>query len=453
MSVCNIFKPLSNPTGNFLLFSQYANDLTKSATHTDPYRVIPSKFMVMNLNYNNFDNETIVKHFIDYYENACAVFKSIKFQYLTRDTEQILEWSPDVSKSLFWNCLVQANLLKNPNTNKLPTDPAGNQYYEEILYMGDINIQSNNIYNNDGYNEIYCYIPSYENCKYVNVIGIDTTGLSSYTYNEEYIYGYNADSVISSDIEKLIKVSGELEYKPYNILSLSEGDVRKDITKYSFNTIVVLYDIYIIDDEGNWVVEYENIPMGIHFCGNIENGNTTNYGTVYVSNEDIYGGGSSYGLKICNRYTATTDRNIININNLDSETDDNNIATLNILMSEMCKVLDKMNDIITDVYNKSQTDKELLSLFKNNRTNVPYIKWVGVEPNKEPYWFVNGRNTGVSATKVADHEAYEGSEVLQEVNAWRQDLGMNEFDGDDLIVDIPSLETPDLSEDATASTT
>ena len=52
IDVCNIFNPLNKETGNFLIFSQYTNDLSKSTTVSD-YQVRPSKFICLNLDVDN----------------------------------------------------------------------------------------------------------------------------------------------------------------------------------------------------------------------------------------------------------------------------------------------------------------------------------------------------------------------------------------------------------------
>ena len=47
----------------------------------------------------------------------------------------------------------------------------------------------------------------------------------------------------------------------------------------------------------------------------------------------------------------------------------------------------KMDQIVNKTYNDGQNYKDLLAIFKNQRVNVPYIKYI----NGEKYWFVNGR--------------------------------------------------------------
>ena len=414
MATCNLFNPISDNTGNFLLFAQYANDLTKSATHTDPYRVIPSKFVVLNLDYSDFDDKSITKLIQNYYENACAYFKNNEFKYSIIETAPYGEWTPEVSKNLFWRCLKENNLITK---QEISVGDRSYNYCPEMLYCGDINIQTNNIYNGDGFNEIYCYIPNSNNCSYIGCeFREDSDTDAKYTYDSEYVIGYENNE----ELGDIVKLEPPITYNANAVaqFSFDGNSLNTDpnpLTKYEFNTVILLYDIYVKNEEDtDWVPEYQNIPMGIHFCGHISEGKITNPITIFVSNADIYDQGTSYGLKVCMRYTATSDSNISHID-ITSE-NDSIFPGFCIVMSEMSKTLDKMNDVITGVYANSQISKELLAIFKNERVNVPYIKWVGKEPNKEPYWFINGRNTGVVATRTADITNYDNeTEVKPEL--------------------------------------
>ncbi len=426
MAVCNLFKPIKNKIGNFLLFSQYTNDLTKSATHTDPYRVIPSKFVVMDINYSKWTDEKIVKLLQNNFENACALMKNngvIYKQEISGEELKSHPWDPAISRNLFWRCLFDNDIL---HTSKVSVGDEKYDICTEMKFVGDINIQSNNIYNGEGYNEIYCYIPPSKNCNYIgcDVKPIDDTDYI-YSYNEDYVIGYDEKSNLD-DIVKIPPEDKPLKYNANNKANFSfEGGLNSDpnpVTKYEFNTIVVLYDVYVMNENATeWVLETGNIPMGIHFCGHIDGGKMSNPITVFVSNDDVYGAGTSYGLKICMRYTATSTDNISNINissESNTEGSDSMIPGESILVSEMAKTLDKMNSIITSVYKNSQMSKECLALFKNSRTNVPYVKWVG----SDPYWFVNGRNTGALATRVADHINYTEQEMNEGLDRFEREL-------------------------------
>ena len=54
-TVCNIFRPLLNDTGNFLLFSQYTDDVSRSLVESG-YDINPSRFVCLNLTSDEIDN-------------------------------------------------------------------------------------------------------------------------------------------------------------------------------------------------------------------------------------------------------------------------------------------------------------------------------------------------------------------------------------------------------------
>ena len=56
-------------------------------------------------------------------------------------------------------------------------------------------------------------------------------------------------------------------------------------------------------------------------------------------------------------------------------------------ISETRKILSTLNTNENNI-------KQHLSTFKNYRTNIPYVRYI----NSSPYWFVNGKNTGVKLT-------------------------------------------------------
>lgn len=412
MAVCNLFKPINKPTGNFLLFSQYSNDLTTSATFTTIYKVFPSKFIALNIDYSNYDNASITKTIQNNYENACAYFKNMGVIPWNKANEQeTKEWSPEISRNLFWRMLLEKRLI-NVETKQVNDEQI--TYCKEMMYCGDINIQSNNTYQGDGYNEVYCYIPSTNNCQYIECKTSEPNDMDiAFPYTNDYVVGYENND----DLGDLVKVDEDLEYNPHsNIDFLFETTdnqfINQDIEKYDFNTIIVLYDIYVDDDD---TPKYKNIPMGIHFCGTISEATTTNPSTIFVSNDDIYGCGTSYGLRLCTRFSVTDSSNVIEINpNYDPV-----YPGFCIAMSAVAEVLDKADEIINSVYKNSQLNKDVLAIFKNSRTNVPYIKYIGTTP----YWFVNGRNTGVQATAVADHTNYEYQEIKDEFEKLEETLG------------------------------
>lgn len=160
---------------------------------------------------------------------------------------------------------------------------------------------------------------------------------------------------------------------------------------YKFNTIIVLYEIHKVDNSGNWVLyeDYKNIPLGIYFTGMFNKDFTlTNPVTKYIDNDEIYKEGTAYGLRICYRFGVTP--NNVSIKSVDIKQENDNYSAFCQVMTEMSRTQEKMNSIISSCINQTQYMKDTLSMFRNNRTNVPYLK----EINGENFWFVNGKFIG-----------------------------------------------------------
>ena len=102
MAVCNLFNDLTNPSGNFLMFSQYVESITKNIASGDTeYKVIPSKFIALNIDYTrlNMDklignstllndpikslNSLVPKYFQNYFENGCAYGRGLEIDDFT----------------------------------------------------------------------------------------------------------------------------------------------------------------------------------------------------------------------------------------------------------------------------------------------------------------------------------------------------------------------------------
>ena len=52
MAVCNLFNQLSNTSGNFLLFSQYVEDITHNYAEGDNWKVVPTGFVALDIDYS-----------------------------------------------------------------------------------------------------------------------------------------------------------------------------------------------------------------------------------------------------------------------------------------------------------------------------------------------------------------------------------------------------------------
>lgn len=396
MAVCNLFNTLSNLSGNFIMFSQYVEDITRNFTDGDNWKIVPTKFVALNIDYatlksnrdfidrvlnkgNDTLNSGIPKYFQNCFENACAYGR-------THTT-----WSPLISRNLFWNCMFDG---KFTTTAKYSSGTSETKYIPEVVYYGDINMHSYNEHQGMGYGEIYCYIPTDAgkmNCQVVEIDdrSYDTSNSSVYLEgfvgdatksieNYSQVYSYNKDFSMTFDDDTIGQLQNSVD------------------SKYGINTIVVLYSIFNKLND-TWQVLYSNIPMGMYFAGNFDDsGNLTNVVTKYVSTS--YGSGTSYGLRICTRFSATSNGNIINT---DIVTDDSGYTNMCQLMTAMSENLSRMMEISQSAHNTTQSYKETLAAIKNNRTNVPYVKDV----NGVDCWFVNGRfvsavNMGIQTSCV-----------------------------------------------------
>lgn len=388
MAVCNVFNRLENNTGNFLMFSQYVEDLTRESTQSVFYRVTPSKFIAANIDYSEYNDEHLVRELQNRFENGCAVCR--------KNMES--SWTPSTSSNLFWRTIFDMGLFTS-------TDGS---YLNEVKYIGDINLQSYNEHDGLGYSEIYCYIPN-EACE----------SKIQYVNNEPYGTEYKSDLIIEGYRPEEIDgrgIIGEIlnyypetvSYFPWDVDSL---DVKKvDSDNFNINTIIVLYDVVTKVDNGTEVL-YKNIPLGIYFTGVIKNGIMTNTITKYVSNKDIFGAGTSYGLRICSRFTVTPNQD--NIKVLDVTVDNDNYSAICQVMSQMAISQNKMDEILAKVQSNNNAEKELLAIFKNSRTNVPYIKVI----NDTSYWFVNGRNLGPVLGDIdCECVPYEDQEIIDMLN-------------------------------------
>lgn len=161
-----------------------------------------------------------------------------------------------------------------------------------------------------------------------------------------------------------------------------------------FNTIVVYYDIIDSQPENTKTV-YSKIPMGIYFTGRITDGVMSN--SVTKHNFTSNSTGSSYGLKICSRYVLGQDAKI----NFSSDVEYDNLSYV---LSKMSETQESIQKAVETMVTNNEQYKSLLSIFKNSRTNVPYIKTVKVLEGdvlkEESHWFVNGKDLGVTVKET-----------------------------------------------------
>lgn len=396
MGKCNLLKPLSSNNGNFFMFSQYSEDLTIEYTQKDTARVVPSKFIALNLNTYGLNNTTIAEIFQNYYENHCCYWRG----------------QGDYNKSFSWELLLQTlesfNMI---STQEISTQDGKYKTSSNIKYIGNINIYSNQEVDGMSYNEIYCYIPNDAKEQQWKITDNTVPSKQSDEKIPDYIQGFDADDLQDSSTDKYYngltlnpyKSTKSNSIEPINnfrlhynhLLDFSEsgklGDV--DSEQFEINTIIVLYDI----KNGDKSV-YSNLPMGIYFTGKIDNGVINNPITKYVSNAESYDQGTSYGLRICTRYLSQVNIKTLQENiKVDTTSDGIYPENVTVLLSKLNESQLLMSDALNKTVENAENLKNHYNLFKTSKTNVPYIQNI----NGEPYWFVNGKNT---ETKVLDED-------------------------------------------------
>jgi len=443
---CNIFKPLSNDTGEFFLFSQYADDLTKAEAAGGSYRVIPSRFAALELNLDEFAdymehhesseedpysvqnlNRYISQYLQSYYENSVCLAKEVlgydvenKEMYWDEDDGENLK--DGYATQLLWKSLEDWGLI---NRSQITTSNGSFETFEELKFVGDINIHSNRQADGMNYDDIYCYIsPSDDKMAYEltdslikgkdgPVSEFDLSHEGDYDYSQVIIgwtkaaYPINnggIDEKPRSDEGGSYKL-GKRKYPVMRTPHILDEEVIGKNKEFTFNCIIVFYDVYNdLDLEDGPVCLHYNRPVGIYFTGPInmeyfdtENQDTPgvvpfkNQVTKYVSNEDIFGQGTGWSVRLMTRVVSTPNATSYAIT-IDGGDDYETIA------GAMGRIADAIADIRTDMRLQSenyQLMKDHLAIFKNYRTNVPYIRTV-IMPDEGPveFWFVNGRNTG-----------------------------------------------------------
>ncbi len=406
MAVCNIFKKLTKETGTFLTFSQYMEDLTLWQTESKYHRIVPSKFIAIDCKQTNYTNITLPKYIQEYFENACACFKNNLPPVVEDEVDSMaLGWSPDYTKTLFWNMMFKKQESIGEG-DSMETFERGLIDVEDIKYVGDINLQSYNEVDSMGYSEIYCHIPNEASSYKYDVRKQEYSIMESINRKPgDKLEGFSYEELNGWEELSTVPVGFEYHYLLDNKYDFTWNDKKfgavelKD-KSFNINMIVVLYDIW--NDNSPIFTE---IPMGIYITGLIDdNLNITNSITKYVSNEDIYNAGTSYGLRICSRYIVAPGEDRYIVKNVTVE--DNNYSDLSRVLSQLSISQNKMDEVVNKTYNTEQNYKNLLSIFKNNRTNVPYIKIV----NNESCWFVNGKLIGPSVVDGV-YDAYSNDEI------------------------------------------
>ena len=425
MAICNTFNKLTNATGNFISFDQYAKDLTRWATESDKFRVVPSRFIALDIDFDNFVdtllkdptknlNIDIPRYFQNVFENACSFCSA-----------NLPDYNSDTVKKIFWWSLMSCGLINEDIFNE-------KTYVKEIKYIGNINIQNYDEYEGMGYSDIFCYIPNEANIKYyISNLKNDKplTVINQNSYIEGYTPADDSQLILSGSINAGTKycynnpsnfwVAGEVMDPE------ADKPVDEKSKKFNVNAIIVLYDVYEYNDISK--PKFKDIPLGIYFPGVFDSKNQmTNNITKYISNADAYGAGTSYGLRICTRFAVTPNDNLLHLK-IDAKTDNDYVAFSQV-MSAFAETHAKLNELMESTINHLNAQKELYDIFKNSRTNVPYLKQVGEYIDsagvKRPinHWFVNGRDLGQEGQSIIYEGgiAYTEQEMNDAITEWKK---------------------------------
>ena len=460
---CNIFRPLVCNTGEFLTFQQYTNDLTKEQAEKDSYRVVPSRFVVLdvdlfkvfNLMYDDeqnvvFNEDNPTSRYVELLEDddnttswsdrlalwasmhqsmpddrpletgynniIPQIFQSAYENATTMWGQEPQSTEENYSRKLLWKTLENAGFL-TPTT-----DDQSRTYWEEVKYIGDINFHTDRNIDNYDYSEIYCHIPASATDGYYYISRDETQSVvfpSDPMSGQALIQGWTLQTYPQHD-----------PLQPYNLTEYNSGEYRNqyelmdmdlmcmmdnlggdetwtprdnDNREFQFNTILVFYNVLQWYD-GNWIPLHRDRPMGIYFTGQVEvtDGgvpvNFMNKFTKYISNEDAYGQGAAFGLRIMSRVVPTPNSSSYQMSII---VEDGEPEEYNTIVTALGRISDTLLDqarSFTTMEEMAQQYKDHLAMFRNSRTNVPYPR----EVNGRWYWFVNGRNTGQPCTPTPD---------------------------------------------------
>lgn len=455
---CNLFKTLGSGdarVGEFLMFSQYTEDITKEQSMKSGYRVVPSKFVALKLDIKNLFNgmdpdnipvsspinkdpdtgeyymeigeqrvtgcDTILTQiFQSYFENANAFIRNNTGREGFPENWDIPRRS--LASELLWRTLEQWGFIHETNEG---TDF---KYYDEVKYIGDINIHSNHKVGSYSYDEVFCHIPAKENEYYyrlnqsVELEGITylsgdgnldspLEGWTDATYptdpnggplpviNRAIAYHEPNDS---NDLGFQYKIGGdfpELDFKKKITESVDYTPVPRhpepNNDEYDFNAVIIFYDVLYSEPGEDPRYLYQGRPMGIYLSGKVdyddnnEASGLTNTFTKFISNNDAYGQGASFGLRLMMRYTPTPNNSTYA---MEVAAGGHDYETITEAMGGIAEAIVDINRMCKDQHAMYQSYKDHLAQFRNRRVNIPYVRDVaGI-----PYWFVNGRNTGQS---------------------------------------------------------
>lgn len=443
---CNLFKPLGagdERMGTFLMFSQFADDATKEQSMKSTYRLIPSKFVALDLNIDNAFNNPSDKFVIinNDTQEPGGIEPGYKICGQPAGSNAIV---PQILQSYYENGMAYLRNLANNNSNVLPENfnwddekhtyanemlwrtlenwgfihkvSGSFEYYDEVKYIGDINIHSNKKVGAYTYDEIFCHIPAGDDeYRYP----LDYVSKEPIEYKHDGLLEEWTDTTYPTGTGRTL-INKALMYQSYNkpyyhigghvpVMDYSDENVPQPEPRnpggvnvdYNFNAVIVFYDVLYSEpgEDPRYLHRYR--PMGIYLSGPVQedsedNAQVTglkNTFTKYISNNDAYGQGASFGLRIMMRYVPTPNMSTYT---MEVDASGNDYETITQAMGNIADAIIDINRTCKDQHAMFQAYKDHLAMFRNRRVNVPYPRLVhdAVTNTDRYYWFVNGRNTG-----------------------------------------------------------
>lgn len=402
MARCALLKALSDTdgTGVYIQFSQYANDL--AALSADPAASIPvpSRYVCLNLGSLSGGNTVLPTALQDYYEN--------KFACLNANPDS----SDDDKKNIRnYELSFLLTCLNRIYGGTLLDDTALTA--SGVCCFGDIYVQNSRNIDGTTYSETYVTVPAAQQkikAMPLQRLAQDTT--AAYKSVASTIAGWT-DKPYTDSLDMTAQYDSDNSYYKYYrpgqsgaqltglTLDFSSSAITADTASYfDFNAIIILYNLCASDG----TVLYKDIPAGLYLTGDFSSDSIANPVRKYVHNADINGEGTSYSLRLSNRFSVQGAATMIETENIDSPIA-SEIDTFNEAAARMADAIETIEDMAAERKANDEAVMKALASFRNWRANVPYIKTLA----GGNYWFVNGRNTGIIAgITEADYAAIAG---------------------------------------------
>ena len=445
MAVCNIFTELNKPTGNFLMFSNYTEDICKYSVFDSNYRVVPSKFYALDVDFPKKLSElqqeiSELQQEIEELEERSIILSNeigakedelkqlidggAEQEEIERCEEELAELKSQRSLCDTKVAYNEAKLTIYKNPNKYIPRKFQNRYENWLA------LQKNGVFEDSSFNpagalwhflygigllDLVGYVKNNdkdvvdENLYDTNIVYEGTINLESYDLHNDTGYAEIVCHIPSETSAKtysmrpgtsaIIKIDknyiegfegddtyaldeDDKEVNYFTNINTTKG-LELEATNNS-NTKYKFNTIVVCYDvyEGG-TLKYTGLPLGVYFMGLFNGATMENEKTIYIANGDAFGASTTYTLRICTRFTPSTSSD-----KLGTVVDDDN-ANLGYLLSKLADSMNTVEEILKNAHTDNVTLKDTLNIIKNNRTNVPYL--VSGGENTPQYWYVNGK--------------------------------------------------------------